>query len=232
MKILLISDEECPALWDFYVPGRLDGIDLIISCGDLKASYLEFLVTMARCPLLYVAGNHDTRYETHPPTGCDCIDDAIVEYNGVRIMGLGGCRRYHPGQYQYTERQMRRRIRRLRYPLWRCGGVDIVVTHAPPEGLGDGDDPAHRGFAALRELLERNSPGYLVHGHVHLRYDNTLQRVREYNGTTLINAFERYVLEIPDRPVPAKRLNQLRWRTKHRESSDWSDFLRTSTDYR
>ena len=25
MKILTISDEECPALWDYYLPGRLDG---------------------------------------------------------------------------------------------------------------------------------------------------------------------------------------------------------------
>lgn len=220
MKILLISDEECPALWDFYVPGRLDGYDLIISCGDLKSTYLEFLVTMAKCPLLFVAGNHDTHYEHQPPTGCDCIDDAIVEYNGVRIMGLGGCRRYHPGRYQFTERQMRRRIRRLRLPLHRCKGVDIVVTHAPPEGLGDGEDPAHRGFASLRELLEKYHPSYLVHGHVHLRYDNTLQRVREYNGTTLINAFERYTLEIPDREVPVKHLNQLRWKTKHRDTGD------------
>lgn len=227
MKILFISDEECPALWDFYVPGRLDGIDLIISCGDLRSSYLQFLVTMARCPLLFVAGNHDAHYDREPPSGCDCIDDAIVEYNGVRIMGLGGCRRYHPGKYQYTEQQMRRRIRKLRLPLRRCKGVDIVVTHAPPEGLGDGEDPAHWGFACLRELLEKYHPSYLVHGHVHLRYDASLQRVRDYNGTTLINAFERYVLEIPDRPVRPEHQNQLRWRTKHRDTTDdWTETLR------
>ena len=227
MKILFISDEECPALWDFYVPGRLDGIDLIISCGDLRSSYLQFLVTMARCPLLFVAGNHDTHYDREPPSGCDCIDDAIVEYNGVRIMGLGGCRRYHPGKYQYTEQQMRRRIRKLRLPLRRCKGVDIVVTHAPPEGLGDGAHPAHCGIASLRELLEKYHPSYLVHGHVHLRYDASLQRVRDYNGTTLINAFERYVLEIPDRPVRPEHQNQLRWRTKHRDTTDdWTEALR------
>ena len=46
MKILLVSDEECLYLWDYYRPGRLDGIDLIISCGDLNAEYLSFLVTM------------------------------------------------------------------------------------------------------------------------------------------------------------------------------------------
>ena len=97
MKILAISDEECPALWDHYQPGRLREYDLILSCGDLKASYLSFLVTMARCPVLYVHGNHDTLYSKLPPEGCDCIDDHIVTFNGLRILGLGGCRRYHPG---------------------------------------------------------------------------------------------------------------------------------------
>lgn len=226
MKILIISDEECAALWDYYTPGKLDMFDLIISCGDLKSNYLQFLVTMAKCPLLFVAGNHDTHYDQNPPSGCDCIDDAIVEYNGVRIMGLGGCRMYHPGKYQFTERQMRRRIRRLWYPLWRGKGVDILVTHSPPEGLGDAQDPAHHGFAALREFLDKYHPQYLLHGHVHLRYDASQERVRQYGGTTLINACERYVLEIPDRPVSPRDFNQLRWKTKHKQmNDDWDKFM-------
>ena len=49
---------------------------------------------------------------------------------------------------------------------------------------------------SLRELLDKYRPQYLVHGHVHLCYDNTLKRVRDYNGTTLINAYERYTLEV------------------------------------
>ena len=40
MKILAVSDMESAALWDHYVPGRLDPYDLILSCGDLKAPYL------------------------------------------------------------------------------------------------------------------------------------------------------------------------------------------------
>ena len=75
MRILAVSDEECAALWDHYAPGKLDGYDLIISCGDLKPEYLSFLVTMAKCPVLYVHGNHDTSYSQRPPEGCDCIDD-------------------------------------------------------------------------------------------------------------------------------------------------------------
>ncbi|MBP3685130.1 MAG: metallophosphoesterase [Oscillospiraceae bacterium] len=216
MKILTISDEECPALWDFYTPGRLDGYDLILSCGDLNSKYLSFLVTMAKCPVLYVHGNHDATYKQRPPEGCDCIDDHIVTYNGVRILGLGGCRKYHPGPHQYTEAQMRRRIARLRWKLRRMGGVDIVVTHAPPEDLGDADDIAHWGFAALRELIDKYQPKYLVHGHVHMSYGYNIPREIDHNGTRIINAYERYTIEIPEGQYKGKDWNQVIYKTKVR----------------
>ena len=128
MKILLVSDKESPYLWDYYQPGRLSEYELMISCGDLSSKYLSFLVTMGRAPLLYVHGNHDRTYDLHPPEGCDCIEDKLVTVKGLRILGLGGSPLYSGGPHQYTERQMKRRIQRLRFKLWRAGGVDIV-TH-------------------------------------------------------------------------------------------------------
>ncbi len=212
MKILAVSDEECAALWQYGNSEKLRPYDLILSCGDLKSDYLSFLVTMARCPLLYVHGNHDTGYENNPPLGCDCIDDKLVVYNGLRILGLGGCRRYHPGAHQYTEKEMRRRIRRLRFWLWRSGGVDIVVTHAPARGVGDGEDPAHRGFEAFLPLLDKYNPQYLLHGHMHLSYGQDQTRLRQYGQTPVINTTERYELEIPDAPVSKKHRNRLLWK--------------------
>ncbi|MBQ9148492.1 MAG: metallophosphoesterase family protein [Oscillospiraceae bacterium] len=220
MKILAVADEECEALWDYYVPGRLKDYDLIISCGDLKPKYLEFLATMGRAPVLYVAGNHDTRYFHEPPEGCDCIDDHFVTFNGLRIVGLGGCRRYHPGRYQYTERQMRRRIRRLRFQLWRHRGVDIVVTHAPPYGVGDADDLAHWGFEALLELIDKYHPTYLLHGHVHMNYSHGNQREREYHGTRVINVGERYVLEVPEGVYKPRDYFQVKYKTRQRRHDD------------
>ncbi len=214
MKILAVSDEECPALWDYYTPGRLKDYDLIISCGDLKASYLSFLVTMARCPVLYVHGNHDTDYIRRPPEGCDCIDDRFVIYNGLRILGLGGCKWYHPGPHQYTEKQMQRRIRRLRYQLWRHKGVDIVVTHAAPEGLGDASDNAHRGFACLVELLDKYKPQYLLHGHVHLRYGHDIPQQIPYGETAVCNVCQRFELEVPDREYPQNQRGQVIFRNR------------------
>lgn len=196
MKILLVSDEESPYYWDYYQPGRLDGIDLILACGDLKADYLTFLVTMGRAPLLYVHGNHDGSYERKPPEGCQCIDGQLVTVGNLRILGLGGCPSYNGGPHQYTERQMAWRIARLALPLLRHGGADIIVTHAPIRDCGDAPDPAHRGFLVFQRLLDKLKPQYLVHGHVHLRYGHDPQRIRQYGETTVINACERYILEI------------------------------------
>lgn len=200
MKILLVSDEEDKYLWDFYKPGRLKGIDLILSAGDLKAEYLSFLVTMANRPLLYVPGNHDGSYAQRPPEGCQCIDGKLVTVGGLRILGLGGSALYNGGPHQYTEKQMRRRIHRLRLKLALAGGVDIVLTHAPVRGFGDEDNMTHRGFEAFLPLLDQYQPQYLVHGHIHQRYGANRPRCHQYGKTTIINATGRYILEIPDNP--------------------------------
>jgi len=211
MRILAVADEECPALWEYYVPGRLKEYDLILSCGDLKASYLSFLVTMARCPVLYVHGNHDGSYNRKPPLGCDCLEDKLVIYNGVRILGLGGCVRYRPGPHQYTQTQMRRRIRKLRWKLWLTKGVDIVVTHAPPAGMGDLADNAHQGFEAFRELLEKYQPQYLLHGHTHATYGTHLPKEHTCGASRVINVGQRYTLDIAEGACKKQHRNQLRW---------------------
>ena len=193
MKILLVSDEPDPALWDYYVPGRLSGYDLILSAGDLDASYLSFLVTMANIPVLYVHGNHNTSYDRFPPEGCECIEDRLVVCKGVRILGLGGSAVYSGEKHQYTERQMQRRIAKLEHAVKKAGGVDIVLTHCPPRGFGDADDYAHRGFDAFLPMLDKWKPKYLVHGHVHMAYG--IAREHSYGDTRIVNAWLRYPIE-------------------------------------
>ena len=121
---------------------------------------------------------------------------------------------------------MRRRIRKVRRQIRKAGGVDIVVTHAPPKGVGDiAGSNAHQGFEALLELLDEFKPAYLVHGHVHLRYGIDKTRERSYNQTQVINACERYTLEIPDRDVPLKKMYQLIWAKKIREKRTDDNYL-------
>ena len=198
MKILAIADEESKYLWEYYERSKLEGIDLIISCGDLDPEYLSFLVTLSSAPVLYVHGNHDGRYGTSPPEGCICIEDKIFVYKGVRILGLGGSMRYSAGRHQYTERQMKQRAAKLRLQLLRKRGFDILVTHAPAYQLNDGRDLCHQGFHVFRTLVEKYKPKYFLHGHVHLSYGRDQKRYDKYQDTHVINAFERCVFEFED----------------------------------
>ncbi len=77
---------------------------------------------------------------SRPPEGCVNIDDRVYNINGIRILGLGGSLEYEAGHYMYTEGMMRLRLMKT-YPwVLMNGGVDIVVTHAPPRGWGDLED--------------------------------------------------------------------------------------------
>ena len=195
MKILAIADEESAYLWDYFEKSKLEGIDLIISCGDLNPKYLSFLATFTSAPVIYVHGNHDRKYKQTPPEGCICIEDEIYVYKGVRILGLGGSVKYNSDECQYTEREMRKRVRKLRWQLFRSKGFDILVTHAPAFGLNDGDDLPHRGFQVFNTLIDKYNPKYFLHGHVHMRYGRKHVRFDTCGGTKVINAFERCVFE-------------------------------------
>lgn len=194
VKILIVSDKEDNYIWDHFDRKRFLDIDLIISCGDLKASYLEFLTTMINVPLLYVPGNHDTPYLEKPPEGCRCIDNELITYKGIRILGVGGCNEYRGGPYQYTQKQMQKRILKLKYKIWKNDGFDILVTHAPAKGLGDGEDLCHEGIEAFNKLLDKYSPKYFFHGHQHLNYNNQ-ERIITYKDTTIINAYKYHIVE-------------------------------------
>lgn len=195
MKILALSDEPCSVYWGEDARARLQGIDLILACGDLPHHYLEYLTNFTTAPVIYVHGNHDCE----SPDGCICADDRLVVYKGVRILGLDGCIRYDPkATYQYTERQMARKAARLRRAVARAGGVDILLTHSPARGLNDGTDPAHIGFACFNRLLEEYAPKYFIHGHVHISYNPAQPRLQKHGATTVINACERYLLDAPE----------------------------------
>lgn len=196
MKILIIADEEDPYLWSRTRENH-PKVDLILSCGDLESTYLQYLVTIYNCPLLYVHGNHDAHYAERPPEGCICIEDMVYDFQGLRILGLGGSFRYRQGEHMYTEQEMQKKYLRAWRFVRKHRGFDILLTHAPAYGMGDLDNLSHRGFQLFEKLIRKYHPRYHVHGHVHRSYDSHFIRVRGYDGgTTAINAFGKYYLEI------------------------------------
>ena len=201
MRILAISDEPSQKLWGSRCREALEGVDLILSAGDLPPSYLSFLTCFTSAPVIYVHGNHDDIYEKKPPEGCLCADGKILLIGGVRILGLGGSFRYRPDCVNmYTEPEMQSRILNLRRKLRATGGFDILLTHAPIRGVGDEDHPSHRGFECFGPLLDRYRPAVMVHGHMHQAYTAFFQRERTYNGVPVINASTEYAFDLPETP--------------------------------
>lgn len=196
MRILALADKESPVLWDYFTSDQLNGIDLILSCGDLNPHYLSFLATYSHVPILYVHGNHDDCYAETPPEGCVCIEDRLFIYCGLRVLGLGGSMRYKPGAHQFTQKEMIRRIRRLTPIIYWRGGIDVLLTHAPAFGVGDGSDLPHTGFQAFLKLIDRWEPSYFVHGHMHLTYGCAAKREQFYKGTHIINAYDHYCFDL------------------------------------
>lgn len=225
MRILAVADIPDRLLYDNFNPDRWRSqVDLILACGDLDGSYLDFLVSVLNVPLYYVAGNHDTAFREDPPAGCENLDGRVVTVGGLRIAGIAGSMQYNAGsdEYQYTEQQMKWRMRRLCYKAWRAGGVDIVISHAAPlhcpvftkcptpVGVGrqcahgeipghlgvciDASDRCHMGFASFRDFILRFHPRFWLHGHNHLTYA-WMPRLSAIDYTTVINAYGHYILD-------------------------------------
>ena len=165
VRVLAVADEEVPTMRSRVRDLR---VDLVLAAGDLPWDYLESLVTLLDVPAAYVPGNHDPRTDHGVgPRGLVDLDGHVHTVGGLRIAGLGGCVRYNDGPHQYTQKEYDRRARRLLQEARDTGPVDVVLTHAPPLGLGDDTDPSHVGISALHGVLEALRPSWHLHGHIH-----------------------------------------------------------------
>ncbi|MGD2124677.1 MAG: metallophosphoesterase [Desulfobacteraceae bacterium] len=202
MKVLTVSDCIEPALYNRFDAERFSGVGLILSCGDLPPEYLSFLAHRLDAPLYYVRGNHDIRYDSKSPGGCLNLNGKLVNFNGLNILGLEGSRWYSGGPYQYTEEEMRKKVRQLRATIRRRGGVDIVISHAPPRHIHDAEDRCHRGFTIFRWLIDKYSPRYFIHGHIHAAYSDPSERITVVDKTRVVNSYGHFLFEIENERTP------------------------------
>jgi uncharacterized protein len=194
VRILAVSDEVHPALYDHLDLSRFPNIDMLISCGDLPDDYLDFLASSFNVPGFYVRGNHDPGAS---PGGWTNLDGKVITYKGIRMAGFEGCRLYtNRPVVQYTEREMWWKVRKTVPVIWWKGGIDLLVTHAPPQGYHEGGDLAHQGLKSFRWLLEKYRPRIFVHGHQHLNYAAFSERETQVGPTKLINAFRYHIMEV------------------------------------
>lgn len=196
MRILTVSDIVVPSLYPLSDREAYGAVDLVVACGDLPPEYLGYLAHAFNVPLFFVKGNHDIRFEKQPPGGCVDLNGRLVAFNGLRFMGLEGSMWYNGGPLQYTDKQMKAHVRRLRPVLWWHKGVDVVVTHAPPQGIHDGQDLCHQGFACFLWLIRKYRPRFFLHGHMHMQFRDDAERTTLFGSSRVINTYGHYILDI------------------------------------
>ena len=140
-------------------------VEAILTLGDLQPSWLESLDKCCQ-PKLGVYGNHDDEpYMTY--FGIDNLHLNQIDLDGgFTFSGFEGCVSYKRSGLgrvgpSYTQKQARKLVKKL-------PPADVLLCHCPPRGINDDpEDPAHIGFEALRDWVDRYKPRHVLHGHVH-----------------------------------------------------------------
>ena len=205
MKILAVSDQVVDRVYTLANSGHFKGADLLLGCGDLPYTYLEYLLTVLGIPMFYVPGNHDPNFDLHDlrsrAEGGSNLDLKIVHHKNILIGGFGGCIRYRPnGSNQYSQSEAYLRafqmvpqllINRIKYRR----SMDILISHSPPFGIHDDTDPAHNGLKALNWLINFARPRYLFHGHTHFYRNNIADHSTDLGPTKIINVYPYRLIE-------------------------------------
>ena len=152
MRLLAFADEPPPA-----DPAELvadNPTDAVITLGDLRPDWIASLGRLD-LPRFGVHGNHDGEHEL-TALGINDLHLSRTQVGEWSFAGFEGCVRYGDGPHQYTQTEATRLARGL-------PAADVLLCHCPPWGVNDDPgDPAHAGFRALREWVERHEPRYLL----------------------------------------------------------------------
>ena len=199
IRILAISDEPDPSLESMATRQRLGDLDMIVGCGDLEPAYLGFVADAFHAPLRYIRGNHDVgsawghterRLLPNPME-----DGVVVEEAGIRLLGFSGSPIYNDRGMQVSSSGMWLKA----CSAWvraRKAGPLLLVTHAPPRGVNDDQDRAHRGFTAFVWLADQLRPPLWLHGHTALVRRGLDDRCARRNGTLFYNTTGATLVEL------------------------------------
>jgi predicted phosphodiesterase len=207
MKILSVSDVVVPSLYSTEIARLYREIDLVISCGDLPFSYLEYINSLLNKRLYYVHGNHapSIRYGyTQSPAsaagGTNLHRRVCKDESGLIIAGIEGCLLYNQGPYQYSQSDMWWMVWKL-VPTLLLNKIlnnrylDIFITHASPWKIHDEEDLTHQGIKAFRWLNSVFKPAVHIHGHIHVYNVNTITETL-FKDTWVINTYGHRIMEI------------------------------------
>jgi hypothetical protein len=191
IRLLAASDMTDPTLDHAANREQLGRIDAIVGAGDLEPDYLAFLGDAFNAPIAYVRGNHDrggawAGAPAHAPLPLP--SGRLIDVEGITVVPLEW-----PGLGQDLAPRdelrawldvLRAEVGLLRRGPRRRSAPILVVSHAPPRGVGDAAaDPYHVGYAGYRWLLERHEPPLWLHGHTN---PASVSDWRDALGTSLV----------------------------------------------
>jgi uncharacterized protein len=198
-RVLSLSDVVIPFIYSPLIKEHFSEVDFVISCGDLPHYYLEYIASSLDVPLFFVKGNHAREMEFTGDSiqeityGGEDLHGRVVNYRGLLMAGIEGSLRYRDGPHQYTHFEMWLLVLRLVPSLMlnrlqHGRYLDVLITHAPSEGVHDDSDLPHQGIRAFSWLIKVFQPAYHFHGHVHVyRPDTVTETV--VGRTCVINTY-------------------------------------------
>ncbi len=199
VRLLAISDEPDPSLDSPATRDRIGEVDFVVGAGDLQPEYLLFVADAFQAPLRYVRGNHDVgaawghSERRHLPE--PMRDGAVVAECGIRLVGFSGSPRYNERGMQVGALGMWWKVL-IAWVRAQLARPILVVTHAPPRGVNDDQDIAHRGFTAFRWLADRLEPPLWLHGHTALVRRGIDDRTARHDGTLFYNCTGATLVEL------------------------------------
>lgn len=151
--------------------------DVLVHAGDMARSgapdelteVARFLRALPHPTKIVVAGNHDRLFETQPERarqifeGLSYLQDSELVVDGVRFWGAP----WQPEFHSWAFNLPRGAALAEKWALI-PEGIDVLITHGPPEGYGD--KVSDRRGAGCRDLLERVQavrPRLHLFGHIH-----------------------------------------------------------------
>lgn len=189
MRILLVADTADD--WPDNIARVAGAADLVLSLGDLPAHHLARLTAGSDTPAYGVSGTHDRPEDLSSAGFADLAAGGIAAWNDLGPMTVLGV----SGSVASTRDRAHRQWTQEQYAevLADMPPADWVVTHCPPQGCIDHDDPAHIGIDALTEYVVRHRPQYLFHGHTHPKHPVRAlasTRVRYVHGWSALRLLE------------------------------------------
>jgi Icc-related predicted phosphoesterase len=200
VKILTVSDVELGILYSPHITERFHDIDLVLSCGDLPYFYIEYILSMLDVPVYFVRGNHHGQVEEsasgprYAPMGAIDLHRRLRKSeSGLLLAGIEGSVRYNNKPNQYTQSEMWLMVWSLvpgliANKIIHGRFLDVFISHAPPWGIQDADDPPHRGIKAFLWLDRVFKPAFHFHGHTHVYRSDTVTETL-YRQTRVINTY-------------------------------------------